>query len=758
MTVSRSSALALVAAVALLGGCLTPAGAPPKTAFHPTPHVSAPPPDVADRAAVKLARAALIGSREEAERALARVGKIETILSATEEKPTGLFAVSRDLTNTTLDDPRAYRRATLALLDDDALDPALRARLERYSANDPLTLANDRVRDDVVLEVARAFNALAEPIGQSITNVQSAPYRLGRSVVNYAVQVYGLDPLPLRRRQALALWKEFLARHPDAPERETLEPRIAHADQKLARTRRDRALRVAKRALEHGRVRLALVYADRAARYLPEDDASAELREEAAGRLVAIRDSQARSLEASQNDPTLSAPVESRDIARALLLPGGDLRESSRRLLRADPDGALADEARFIAAFALGEAGDEPGMWRALEHLADEDGTNMQRHAAALTTHPKLNTWRSFRETRNHHRVDQAKWVLFGPFFQGPRDRGLPGPLEWIVDAPALFENVGGAPVRLINLPWAESLPAARVVATAAREHLARDPHSERGQEARDWLEDYERKRTNWVAVLNLHEARPDPDLEELAELRELAAEQYLIAATREPNLALRVGMYQQLGQIYPGAHAARVAGDLARTEAEEATAQRIRLTKGFLVENPDVAGPRGLGIRPELLDGDARNAELHSSGVLLVGARAVRVGYLPPSGDDEDPPTEVTEIIDEAHLARVVSLLEERSYENMLVDPLEDVGVDARRDLYFERARLGLADGKDERATSISTYTYKGVRERYGIVRHRESILPFELVFQGSLGSMSLGAFPRLHTPRETPDAFLYR
>jgi hypothetical protein len=42
--------------------------------------------------------------------------------------------------------------------------------------------------------------------------------------------------------------------------------------------------------------------------------------------------------------------------------------------------------------------------------------------------------------------------------------------------------------------------------------------------------------------------------------------------------------------------------------------------------------------------------------------------------------------------------------------------------------------------------------------VRSRESILPFDLVLRGSLADLSLGAFPRFRTPRETPDSFLYR
>ena len=70
----------------------------------------------------------------------------------------------------------------------------------------------------------------------------------------------------------------------------------------------------------------------------------------------------------------------------------------------------------------------------------------------------------------------------------------------------------------------------------------------------------------------------------------------------------------------------------------------------------------------------------------------------------------------------------------------------------------MGLADEIDPRPLASSSYLYRGVRERYGMVRSRESILPFDLVIQGSLADLSLGAFPRIRRPRETPDAFLYR
>jgi hypothetical protein len=260
------------------------------------------------------------------------------------------------------------------------------------------------------------------------------------------------------------------------------------------------------------------------------------------------------------------------------------------------------------------------------------------------------------------------------------------------------------------------------------------------------------------MAALSAAEGRPDADLEELAELREKAAQQYLEAALRERSPGLRIGMYRQLGITYPGSRAARVAGELARTEVDEATAQRIRISRGFLKENPELAGPKGLGLRRELLDGDLANAELHPHGVTLLGARIVEVSYLASSGDEDDPPRRARETLSEEHLARVVSQLEETSYRAMLLDPLADVAPDARRDLFFERVRLGLAEEVDRRPGAISSYAYRGLRERYGMVRTREPILPFDLVLQGSFQSLSLGAFPRMRPPQETPDAILFR
>ncbi len=130
----------------------------------------------------------------------------------------------------------------------------------------------------------------------------------------------------------------------------------------------------------------------------------------------------------------------------------------------------------------------------------------------------------------------------------------------------------------------------------------------------------------------------------------------------------------------------------------------------------------------------------------------------LAESGDDDDPPRKLRAQLSDPDLARLVARLEETSFRNSLLDSDAALEANAQRDVVFERARLGLAGDVDSRPEAEARYAYRGMRERYGMVRARESLLPVELVVQGELDSLQLGAFPRLKTPKTTPDAVLYR
>jgi hypothetical protein len=747
-----------VVAIGWLTGCRSPGARPIGRAIDSNVRFSNRVPDVADYAAAELASAALTSDAERAGRLLRRLRAIDTVLVAGGDLPTGLVPVATDLVNATEDSSLGYRESTHALLENDDLDPALRERLSQTEKNDPLVLASARIRDAWVISIGRAFNALAEPIGKSIMTMSLAPYRLARSLLSYAIQLYNQEPLPLQRRQALAHWKEFVARYPDAPEVAQLEPLIEEGDIELAETLYGRALRGAERALEINRTRLALVYADRALELKPEDARATALLDEADRRLVREREQRSRSLEIAR-DMTPISPA-ARQLSIAMLDPYGDVAGAANELLESEPDGPFADEARFAEAIAIGERGAELQMWHAMGEIAEQDPqqSNMVRHARALINDPASNPYMAFSRARRADRVNKAKWVFLGPWARGPADRRLPGPLEWVIDLPAIGQTMLSFPMRLLQVPWMRSMPSARLAAVYGRRYLEHNPDGERVADVRGWLSAFESKRENWIAVYNLALQDVNFDVDELAELKEKAAAQATAFASREKRRDTRVAMYRRVVREYPDTQAGMRAGDAARAEIMHATPQQIRISRGFLIENPEFTGPRGLGLDPELLDTNPVNGELHPSGVVLIGGRTVKLLFIGPSGDEKDPPIEIYQELSDERFARMVAKLEETSFRNSLLDRDDALVADANRDVIFERARVGLSDEIDPRPMAESTFSYRGMRERYGMVRSRESILPFSLVLQGSLTDLSLGAFPRINSPRETPDAFLYR
>jgi hypothetical protein len=440
----------------------------------------------------------------------------------------------------------------------------------------------------------------------------------------------------------------------------------------------------------------------------------------------------------------------------ALLRPGGDVEGAARPLVAAGAP--LADEASFALAFVEAERGEESASWKTLGEVAgtDDGEANMARHALALLSSPEQNPHAAYEAALSAARGDRTRWLFFGPLAGGARDRDLPRAAEWGIETLSLPQVVLGFPNRLIRSPFTRS--QRRSPGVYARRYLELHPGGEHAAEVREWLENYEEERGNHVAALRVAETAPAPDPERLAALRESAARQALDVATAETRLDQRIALLRHVAREFPETEAGREAGATARREMSDATPQRIRVTRGFLREHPEVAGPAGLALRSELLDGERRNGELHPEGLSLLGGGQIELAYVAASGNEDDEPERVRQRISEERLARLVTLLEDGAERTARVDRDYGFEADPDRDLFFEQARLGVADEPHPLATSRSSFVYQGVRERYGLVRGRESILPVELVLHGSLDDLGLGAFPRVRTPRETPDAFLYR
>lgn len=768
MIALRASRIPSLAALALLGlwlaACATPAPAPSGSALQPLPHVGARVPDEADFLARDLAAAALVEPRASSQALLQQLEDLELARAEAGRLPTGLVPVAADLVNTTLDDPIAYRTATAALLERDDLSPSLEKRLQDEVHDDPLRLADARLRDALVKDTAEVFNAIVAPLSKAAYTPIAAGIGLARSLVNLALAERAEPELEFRERQALTHWKRFLDENPESPLAAGIAERAEHTQVRWNRTLRDERLRVARRAMRLKKWDVAYLLAERAERYWPEDGDALEIRERAAGELSAFHADRARTLEVSAEKAAAEDTPEARDLAVALLLPDSDLEAAAHSLLDSDPDGPLIDEARWALALAYhesGAGGHEVRSWKILGEVARASGneSNMSRHANALLSSSRQNPYAAFRSAQSGDIGSKLGWVFLGPYAKGPRARDLPRPVEWLIDLPAMLQAVTTFPNRLVQYPWMKKKPFGRGSAVHARNYLALHPNGAHADEVAEWLGQWEGGQGNWLAAWDVAKGTaPDEGRGGLLGLRMRASSQALAGAQRQTRGDVRLSMLRHVAREFHGTDAGREAADMAREELRKATSQRIRISRGFLTENPEVAGPDGLALRPELLDGKTQNGELHTEGVVLAGGRILEFNYVGESGSMRKPPVVRRQRVSEERLGRLVALLHETAVTNFAEDSGDVLGPDAGRDLFFERARLGVADKPDRRAGARSTYTFLGLRERYGLVRGRDPILPFDIVLQGSLPDLSVAVFPRMRAPRATPDAILYK
>jgi hypothetical protein len=752
VTASRRRCVLLLFLLAVAAGCASPAAPPVGSPIEQAPRLSAPVPDEADRTARDLAAALLRSDVAAAARAADALEAIDSERAARGEPRAGLAAYGRDAQTALLPKARERREAQQLVLGRNDVPKELETRLAQDVADDPLALAKKRLREDRLVRWGGPANELAEASGGSLTAPIMLPLRMTQALVRVALNSHDEDDLTPRQRQALKHWKDFVEQNPEAPQAVELLDRIEEAQLRWTDLQARKAVRQGERALAANEPILAAFLAERALRFRPEDARAIALLNTASERGSAWNQDRARTLTVAGGAASLS-DAEGR-LARAFLAREG-LEDAARAVLAegpaASPTGAAAAE--WGLAIAARERNAEREEWERFGALAAGPSA-MARHAQALVASLDANPYGGFQRAVRQKRGENAKLVLFGPLANGAEDHDLPRPVEWLAELPTLTNVVLGLPSRLLAFPYGRS--EKRAAAELARRYLEEHPDGAHAAEMRAWLREYEDTRGNAIAAYELAEGDASVSEREHAKLRERAAEQMVKAADKEKSRVGRVTLLAQAAQRFPGEKATAGVEERIRKEIERATPQHIRISKGYLLENPVVAGPQALALAPGLLDGELSNGELHDEGVALIGGRWIEVSSVSKEGPDAEPLRERIELTDE-HLARLVAVLEESALRRTRVDHDARFAQDAARETFFERARLGLAD-EHVRAGGDSEFGFTGMRETYGLVRYRDSVLPVELVLQSGLANYGFGAFPRIRMPRPTADQVLYR
>ncbi|MFQ5513008.1 MAG: hypothetical protein ACE5FG_01115 [Myxococcota bacterium] len=715
---------------------------------------AAPLPEDVERAAGRLAALVLAEKPDLAAEVLGAMRDHEARRIEEGLPPSGLTDNASDLLNA-MSEPPIYEELTRRMLEDNGLDPVLRRRLESYLARQPLRVAERRLREDRTAKLGAIFNRLVAPASRLFLGGVLPAFEAGRAALASLLVMHSTPVATTRERQALRAYQEFLARYPSSSERSWVEKRVRRFQRELNEQLYREAIETAERSLQARQPDAALLHLERAERLQPGRVGTVQLREQAREMRERRDRATRRSLGAAARVGVpldLEAQVELEELCRAILQgPSDEIARSARAWQARHPNDRTADEMEFLQAWWYLARSDEDEFFRAMERLGrgDPRRASMARHARWIVRDPEQNPYAAYRAARRADRSRRIRWLFLGRRAHGALHRGLWRPLEWILDTPGFAVSLATMPLRLLQYPGARKSFGGEVLHAGER-YVARFPN---GPHAADLHRDLERRyavRGNWGRALEHHQVLPEPDPARIARYRRLLADRILAAARLQRRLDVRAALYRSVIAEYGGTPAAQQAREEYRALIASASPQHIRLSRDFLLEHPELWEPRTLSLRPELLDGEKDNGEIAEEGLTLVGRNVIRIAL-----EGREP---VVKAVPHEHFANFIAALEEASYRDLMTDAREQPTPDPQRDLFFERARLGLLDSADVRPTARSEAEFLSLREKHGGLRRRESVLPVEVVVQGGLEDFGLAAFPRIRLPRETPDAFLYR
>ena len=171
-----------------------------------------------------------------------------------------------------------------------------------------------------------------------------------------------------------------------------------------------------------------------------------------------------------------------------------------------------------------------------------------------------------------------------------------------------------------------------QAVMDAAARYVRSHPDSEESGDAYQVLGKAYESRGHLHQALYYYRLSGELSAEQIRELEERAGRTLLKAAEESDSKARQRTLYAAILQHYPDTPAGEKAkGLLARLVSLKN--RGLQLSKQFLAENPELYGPRGLGLKTALFDGRTDNMELADPGLNILGRDAMLLHYDTPWG-----------------------------------------------------------------------------------------------------------------------------
>lgn len=592
-------------------------------------------PDQVDKRARDLLIDALINDEQALNRHLQFFKAEDERLKKERGTSTGLTAQAQDLVNNTIRERERYLAAQKEALKN-ATTPERKKYLEALINNDDLNQSDQLMRQSSTNFWGGMTNRMLSSV--DLVGVASGNY-IGAVAETAVSQLYGLmdRDMPIEERRALARDLDHLKRFPDDPRNGAIKKQAEQLDKKkkaaLVRKQIDRA----KEALAKNDLDRALFHLDLAALIEPESKDATELRGKVTKAMSEMDVARQKSLVARAESP--ASDEQRADVDR--LLEALSLRDSNQ-LQRVAIDTekkylgtSLADAARDSEAVALDMKGWREAAKKALQQMANSThNPEVKQRANALLQSPEYNLLEPFQEARTERQLQSAKYVLLGEDFLRKNLLFAAGAMA--AAGPGAAISLGMANALIITNNFYQVVThnpvSAQPVIDAGVAYVRNHPDSENASEVYRVLADAYEERGMIDQAINYHQLAGSSK-EKIAALKEKSAKMLLDAAAKSSNRSSREYYLTTVIDEHPETPAAREAtrrlADLVKNDN-----QGLRMSKQFLIENPELYGPRGLGLKPALFDGRSENMEIAERGVNLISDNEILVHYKTPWGE----------------------------------------------------------------------------------------------------------------------------
>ena len=542
---------------------------------------------------------------------------------------TGLSEHAQDILNNTIRDRERYLAAQKQA-SRNASTPERKKYLEAIVNQDDMIQSEQLMRQSSTNFWGGMFNRMLGSV--DLVGVASGNY-IGAAAETTISQLYALmdRDMSVEERRALARHLDHLKRFPDDPRNEAIRKQAEALDKKKKNALTRKQIDKAKEALSNGDPEKAAFFIEMASFIDPQSKAFDDIRQQAAQVLGHFDDERKKSLMAAP-EPRANEDQQA-DVKR--LLEALTLRDSNY-LQRVAIDvekkhqgQPLADAARDAEAVALEMKGWREAAKKALEQLAESSSNpETKKRAAALLQSPEYNRLTPFQQARSERQLQSAKYVLLGEDVLRKNLLFAAGAMA--AAGPAAAATLGMANALMVTNNFYQVMTknpvSAQPVIDAGVAYVRSHPDSENARDVYKVLAEAYEERGMLAKAISYHELAGSPK-ETIDALKQKSARAWLNAANTTNERGLREYYLTRVVDQNPDSpSAAEAVKKLAQLAKDEN--QGLRLSKKFLLEHPELFGPRGLGLKPSLFDGNPGNIEIADRGVNLLGDNELLVYY----------------------------------------------------------------------------------------------------------------------------------